>query len=212
MGAPPTVERILSNDAFGENTYVLTDGSTGNCIIIDPGASAAEVVSLVKQHDRRVTSILATHGHIDHVASATTLVRQFGAPFLIHRADEPLLDSLADQAAMFGYRAVGPVKADGFLKEGDVVELGSLSVRVWHTPGHTPGSSCFLVDDELAFTGDTLFAGSIGRTDFEGGSYSQMMASLARLMGLPGATRIYPGHEGESTIETERSSNPFIVP
>jgi glyoxylase-like metal-dependent hydrolase (beta-lactamase superfamily II) len=204
------IERVVSTDAFEENTYLLSDLRSKECFIIDPGGAAEEVISLVERSGLKVVKILATHGHIDHVASAPLLTRRFHAPLLIHGDDSWLLESIADQASAFGYGFRGSIKADGFLSEGDLLELGSLRLEVWHTPGHTPGSSCFFVNGEVLFSGDTLFAGSIGRTDFQGGSTTQMAASLKKLMGLPDRVKIYPGHEGESTIGNERESNPFL--
>jgi len=204
------INRFISSDGFEENAYLFGDAASRECVLIDPGASAERVIAYVESEDLSVMAILATHAHIDHVVSAPILSRRFGTPFLVHAQDEGLLDGLAQQAASFGYKLMEKVKADGFFQEGTVFHVGSLSLQVLHTPGHTPGSSCFMSGGDL-FTGDTLFAGSIGRTDFPGGSTSEMTRSLKRLASLPEALAIYPGHEGESTIGEEKATNPFLL-
>jgi glyoxylase-like metal-dependent hydrolase (beta-lactamase superfamily II) len=206
-----TIKRFKSEDGFEENTYVLCENAGRECIVIDPGATAEEVIAYVDRGGLRVKLILATHAHVDHVVSAPLLAERLGSRFLVNRADSGLLSTVAEQATAFGYPFTGEIKADGFFDEGSVFGLGALSIEVLHTPGHTPGSSCFLVNRRTLFTGDTLFAGSIGRTDFPGGSPRQMGSSLKRLAALPDPTIILPGHEGESTIGDEKASNPFLL-
>ena len=206
-----TIRGFKSVDGFEENTYVLCDVASRECIIIDPGATSHEVITYVDREGLTVKLILATHAHVDHVVSAPMLAERFGSRFLVNKADSGLLSTVAEQATMFGYPFKGEIKADGFFEEGSVFELGTHSLEVLHTPGHTPGSSCLLVNNGMLFTGDTLFAGSIGRTDFPGGSPSQMASSLRRLISLPEATTIYPGHEAESTIGDEKATNPFLL-
>jgi glyoxylase-like metal-dependent hydrolase (beta-lactamase superfamily II) len=211
MGPHQTIRRFTSVDGFGENTYVLSEKGGRECIVIDPGDTAQEVLAYVRQEGFKVVLILATHAHVDHVSSAPLLTMSLGARFLVNRADSGLLSGVAEQAVAFGYPFKGEIKADGFFEEGSAFELGALHIEVLHTPGHTPGSSCFLVDTDTLFTGDTLFAGSIGRTDFPGGSTLQMARSLRRLAALPDPTVILPGHEGGSTIGEEKESNPFLL-
>lgn len=207
----PTVERFRSDDGFEENTYVLCERAGRECIVIDPGATAREVMAYIDREGLRVKLILATHAHVEHVVSAELLGERFGSRFLINSADSRLLSTVAEQAVAFGYPFEGEIKADGFFEEEGLFELGALNIEILHTPGHTPGSSCFFINRRTLFTGDTLFAGSIGRTDFPGGSPSQMMSSLKRLICLPDTTKIYPGHGGESTIGNEKASNPFLL-
>jgi hydroxyacylglutathione hydrolase len=212
LSADPTIRRFVSRDGFEENTYVLRESTGRDCIIIDPGDTSRDVTDYVNKGGLKVKLILATHAHVDHVASAPVLAERFGSRFLLNSADSGLLASIADQATAFGYPLEGQVKADGFFEEGTVFELGAIKIEVMHTPGHTPGSSCFFVNRLTLFTGDTLFAGSIGRTDFPGGSISLMASSLKRLAALPDQTVILPGHEGSSTIGQEKGSNPFLSP
>ncbi|MGA1974060.1 MAG: MBL fold metallo-hydrolase [Conexivisphaerales archaeon] len=204
------VERFTSNDAFEENIYVLYDRAAKECIIIDPGAGASEVIAFVEGEGCKVQSILATHAHIDHVVSAPALVERFRSPFLVPKADLPLLDGIKEQADAFGYHFKGDVRADGSFEGGASFELGAHRIDVLHTPGHTPGSSCFFLDRNMLFTGDTLFAGSIGRTDLPRGSPKDMVASLKKLAALPGLVVIYPGHDEESTIGEEKATNPYL--
>jgi hydroxyacylglutathione hydrolase len=206
------IERFVSDDGFEENTYVLVEKDHRECFIIDPGASAEAVIAYVEREDVHAKTVLATHGHIDHVVSAPTLSKRFNAQFLLNDRDAPLLSSLKQQAALFGYDLRHEVKADGFFAEGSAFHLGSLLIEVLHTPGHTPGSSCFLVGGGDLFTGDTLFAGSIGRTDLPGGSAGDMARSLRRLAALPETIKIHPGHEGVSAIGDEKRLNPFLLP
>jgi len=211
MGSHCSVRGFKSADGFGENTYVLSERGGRDCIVIDPGDTAHEVIAYVRHEDIRVVLILATHAHIDHVSSAPVLMESSGARFLVNKADSGLLSEAAEQAVAFGYPFKGKIMADGFFEEGRSFELGGLRIEVLHTPGHTPGSSCFLVGGDTLFTGDTLFAGSIGRTDFPGGSTLQMEKSLHRLATLPDRTVILPGHEGSSTIGEEKETNPFLI-
>ena len=211
MVSPYDITSFVSTDGFEENAYILSEAEGGECLVIDPGASADRVIAHVVAGKLKVTRILATHAHIDHVACAGLLSRHFGVPFLLNSYDSPMLSTLKEQALEFGYRELPDVTADGLFAEGTRFQVGSVSLVVLGTPGHTPGSSCFLVGERDLFTGDTLFAGSIGRTDFPGGSPSQMEDSLKRLASLPGETSIYPGHGGTSTIGNERAHNPFLL-
>ena len=207
-----SIKRITSNDVFGENAYVVYDMHSLEAIIIDPGGAPNEILSFVREKGLSVKRIFATHAHIDHVASVPVLSDQLGSPFSLHRGDVPLLGAMAEQAAAFSYPFSGSIKVGSLLEDGSSYEWGSIRLRVMHTPGHTPGSSCLVVNDDALFTGDTLFAGSIGRTDLPGGSYPQIMASLKRLTLLPDETRVLPGHGEASTIGEEKALNPFLSP
>ena len=196
----------LTVGLIGTNCYLLWDESAGNAAaIVDPGGSADLVLNKIKQEKLDVKTILLTHGHFDHVMGVPDLLEAYpDLPVYITETDYPE----ARDGGQFGYR-MGEVSSVQFYDEGDTVELGGLKIDVLRTPGHTPGSVTLRVEDVL-LTGDTLFCGSCGRTDFPGGSYADMQRSLKRLADLPGDYRVYPGHEGSTTLDYERKYNPFM--
>lgn len=196
----------LTVGLIGTNCYLLWDESAGNAAaIVDPGGSADLILNKIKQEKLDVKMILLTHGHFDHVMGVPDLLAAYpDLPVYITETDYPE----ARDGGQFGYR-MGEVSSVHFYDEGDTVELGGLKIDVLRTPGHTPGSVTLRVEDVL-LTGDTLFCGSCGRTDFPGGSYADMQRSLKRLADLPGNYRVYPGHEGSTTLDYERKYNPFM--
>lgn len=196
----------LTVGLIGTNCYLLWDESAGNAAaIVDPGGSADLILNKIKQEKLDVKTILLTHGHFDHVMGVPDLLEAYpDLPVYITETDYPE----ARDGGQFGYR-MGEVSSVQFYDEGDTVELGGLKIDVLRTPGHTPGSVTLRVEDVL-LTGDTLFCGSCGRTDFPGGSYADMQRSLKRLADLPGNYRVYPGHEGSTTLDYERKYNPFM--
>ena len=196
----------LTVGLIGTNCYLLWDESAGNAAaIVDPGGSADLILNKIKQEKLDVKMILLTHGHFDHVMGVPDLLEAYPyLPVYITETDYPE----ARDGGQFGYR-MGEVSSVQFYDEGDTVELGGLKIDVLRTPGHTPGSVTLRVEDVL-LTGDTLFCGSCGRTDFPGGSYADMQRSLKRLADLPGDYRVYPGHEGSTTLDYERRYNPFM--
>lgn len=191
---------------IGTNCYLLWDETAGNAAaIVDPGGSADQILAKIKQNNLDVKMILLTHGHFDHVMGVQDILAAYpGLPVYITQTDYPE----ARDGGQFGY-SMGEVASVRFYDEGDTVELGTLKIDVLRTPGHTPGSVTLRVEDAL-FTGDTLFRGSCGRTDFPGGSFGDMQRSLKRLADLPGDYRVYPGHEGSTTLDYERKYNPFM--
>lgn len=183
---------------IGTNCYFFTDGA-GHGGIVDPGAEGERLLALVVKMRLIVDAIFLTHGHYDHTGGVDTLRAALGCPVYLHCADQALL----------GHEimpAIGPTTA---YSEGMALPVGSLCVEVFHTPGHTPGGVTLRVEDVL-FTGDTLFKGSMGRTDLPGGSYNALMASLRTLGGLSGDYRVLPGHEESSTLAAERRENFFL--
>ena len=197
------------------NCVILGDPASGEAIVVDPGDEAEKVLAGLRRHGLRCTAILNTHAHIDHVGANHALREATGARVLLHRADLPLYDNLRVQAEWLGGLIKEPPRAepDGHLSHEDTVSAGAVRASVLHTPGHTPGSVCFRVEDEapLVLTGDTLFAGSIGRTDLWGGDFDQEIASIRQhLLSLDDATRVIPGHGPETTIGWERRQNPFL--
>lgn len=196
----------LAVGLIGTNCYLLWDETAGNAAaIVDPGGSADQILAKIKQNKLDVKLILLTHGHFDHVMGVQDLLAVYpDLPVYITEADYPE----ARDGGQFGY-SMGEVASVRFYDEGDTVELGNLKIDVLRTPGHTPGSVTLRVEDVL-FTGDTLFCGSCGRTDFPGGSFGDMQRSLKRLADLPGNYRVYPGHESSTTLDYERKYNPFM--
>lgn len=184
------------------NCYLLADEDSGALAVIDPGDDISQtLLRLCADNDWELRSVFLTHGHYDHVGGVTALRRSFPqVPVFLHPEDGNGTDRLLPTAAL------GPLT---LWRDGEVVPLGNLKVEVLHTPGHTRGSVSLRCRDAL-FTGDTLFAGSMGRTDFPGGSDSQMMDSLHRLGELEGDYRVFPGHGDFTTLERERAENPYL--
>lgn len=197
--------KVMRVGPIQTNCYILEDEASGLAAVIDPGDQAEDIKALLDQEQMEVRYILLTHGHFDHTTGVAPLLALLGeAPEVyIHKADAAGAGisqvSLEEQVA--DLRCYG---------EGDRLQLGSLDIQVLHTPGHSRGSVTLKVGDVL-FTGDTLFAGACGRTDFPGGSYPEIMQSLKRLGELEGDYHVCPGHEGTSTLERERRTNPFLL-
>ena len=206
------------------NCSVVGDPVTREAVVIDPGDEVERILEVVARHDLKVRAIVNTHAHIDHVGGLRKMKLATGAPVLMHPDDLELYRHLDVQAQWIGMRAPKRVEVDALLKEGDAVRWGSYEARVLHTCGHTPGSICLYVPaaakpaakaaDESPgklFAGDTLFAGSIGRTDLWGGSFEDIIRSLhTKLLALPDDTLVFPGHGPSTTIGREREFNPFL--
>ena len=195
------------------NCSVVADEVSREAVVIDPGDDIEQVQEILAKHNLKTKYIVATHAHIDHVGGIQKLQQATGATVLMHEADLPLYHNLAMQAAWVGIPAPGVVEVDQFLKEGDVLRWGSLALEVLHTPGHSPGSLCLHLpgDHCRIFSGDTLFQGSIGRTDLWGGNYWQILNSIKNtLLSFPDQTPVFPGHGAATTIGQERKHNPFV--
>ena len=195
------------------NCSVIGDETSREAIVIDPGDNISRVLDTVARHGLKVTQILITHGHIDHVGGAMKLKRATGAPILINKNDRPQLQMLDMQAGWIGIAPPGEVTIDASLEDGDSIRAGALNATVLHTPGHTEGSTCiYFPTEKKLIAGDTLFAGSIGRTDLPGGDFEKIMQSLhQRVMALPEDVTVIPGHGPATTIGDEKESNPFLV-
>lgn len=223
------------------NCHILGDAETGEALVIDPGDEVERIEAILARHRLKVRAIVSTHAHIDHVGGLARLAQSTGAPVLMHAADLPLYENLEIQAAMLGMPTPPATKVDDLLKEGDSVRWGRFAAQIFHTPGHSPGSITVYLPGEgtvqnlgghtvgtashgdvqgatgldqdvpRLFAGDTLFAGSIGRTDLWGGSYPQIIDSIReKLLVLPDRTIVLPGHGPVTTIAEERESNPCL--
>lgn len=197
----------LTVGLIGTNCYLLWDESAGNAAaIVDPGGSADLILNKIKQEKLDVKMILLTHGHFDHYTAVEGLLEKWPElPVYINEKD--VTDRHTSGFALLFPRL--PEKNQRYYKEDDVLSLGSLAIRVMETAGHSRGSVCLLVGDTI-FSGDTLFCGSCGRTDFAGGSYEDMLQSLKRLAMLPGQYRVYPGHDRPTDLDFERRFNPYM--
>lgn len=199
--------------ALEVNCYIVWDDKTREGVIIDPGADAADIEEAARAEGVLVRCVLNTHGHFDHVGADGAMKAAFGAPVAIHPDDAALMADAHEHGIFFGVDTPQQPAPDILLRDAQELEFGPLRLRVIHTPGHTRGGVCFFMKDEgLLFTGDTLFAGSVGRTDFEGGSMEALMDSISRkLLPLGDSVKVLPGHGPTSTIGEEREINPFLA-
>ena len=207
------IHEILPVGPLQCNCSIIGDETTHEGMVIDPGDDIEDVLDLIEKHNLKIKQIVITHAHIDHVGGAMKLRAATGAPILLNQNDYALLKMLDVQAAWIGMKDPGKVEIDHSLGQSDKVQAGSLTADVIHTPGHTEGSIClyFPLENKLV-AGDTLFAGSIGRTDLPGGSMEKIIRSLReKVMALPDDTLVVPGHGPLTTIGEERESNPFLV-
>jgi len=200
--------------AFGCNCTVLADEGSKEAVIIDPGDDAEAILERVKRYDLRVKYLLHTHAHLDHIMGTKRVKQETSAEIRLHPGDDWLYQNLAMQCGMFGWNADLPLAVDAALEHGEVLAFGGHRLQVLHTPGHTPGSVCFEVEGEkpLLFSGDTLFARGIGRTDLWGGSYPQLLQSIhERLLTRAEETHVIPGHGPPTTLFDEKRKNPFLT-
>lgn len=191
--------KTLTLGQYETNCYILYSEASSDCIVIDPGYEPERVLEAVKSLNRHLQAILLTHGHFDHVGGVREIFAQTDCDIYLCPAD----------CAMPEQMTAGPLCYTCSYQEGDVLSLAGLTLRVLQTPGHTPGSVCLLCDGNL-FSGDTLFAGSCGRTDLPGGSWNDLQTSLSRLKALEGSFTVYPGHGEATTLDAEKQYNPYL--
>ena len=206
------IHEIISVGPLQCNCSIIGDETTREAMVIDPGDDIEDVLTIVRKHNLQVKQIAITHAHIDHVGGAMKLRAATGAPILLNQNDYALLKMLDVQAAWIGMPAPGKVEIDHSITTGETVSAGSHTANILHTPGHTEGSVClYFPAEKKLIAGDTLFAGSIGRTDLPGGSMQKIMRSLHQtVLSLPDETVVVPGHGPLTTIGQERESNPFL--
>jgi hydroxyacylglutathione hydrolase len=222
------IHEILPVGVLQCNCHIVGDAATREAIVIDPGDDVSQILETLARHKLTVRAILITHAHIDHVGGMAKLHSATGAPVMMHPDDVKLYQLLPEQAAWLGARTPAMCNVDAPLREGDKVRFGDFALQTLHTPGHSEGSISLYLPREsampaqesaeqkipepgLLFAGDTLFAGSIGRTDLWGGSFEEIMRSLrGKLLALPDETIVYPGHGPATTIGEERETNPFL--
>ena len=203
------LEKVLSSSMLG-NCYIIADEKTKEAAIIDPSTEGEEILNIISKHKLKVKYIINTHGHMDHIGANTIVKKATGAKILIHEEDRHLLTSPRKNLAIFWGRMIKSPPADKLLKGGETIVLGHLKIKVIHTPGHTRGSICLLIDNIL-FSGDTLFRNAVGRTDLPEGSHNMLTQSIReKILPLKDGIEVYPGHEGETTIGRERRDNPFL--
>ena len=209
--ARPLRVSVMEVGPLAENTYIVEHRASKTAAVVDPGDEGEEILDGLRERGVTLDKILLTHGHFDHVGAVRTLKERTGAKVHIHADDAGRMQSAGRQGGMFGLHVQDPPAPDVLVRDGDSVALGDLAFRVLHTPGHTPGHVTFLLG-EMAFVGDLIFAGSIGRTDLPGGSYDDLIRAVReKIFVLPDRTVLFPGHGPATTVGEERRSNPFFT-
>ncbi len=197
---------------FMENCYIVGDEASGEAILVDPGEQINEIREEINSSELKITKIVNTHTHLDHVAGVQTFKKELGIPFYIHKEDQPVLDVLTEATKRYpGFEFVEKPDVDGYVEDGETLTIGNLKGQILHVPGHSWGHVCFVFDGHI-IAGDTVFAGSVGRVDLTGGtSMEELTGSIKKkLLVLPDDYQIYPGHGPSTTVGIEKQSNPFL--
>ena len=202
------IEKIVE-PYFGENMYILIDEETKKCAVVDPGGASDKILNYIKRNSLELEYILLTHGHGDHIGAVNTIKSRTNAKVVAHNDEQELLNDNRKNLSYSMHCGPQELDADIYVHDKDKLELGNLKLSFIHTPGHTKGCMCIRVNDDM-FTGDTLFAGSIGRTDLYGGDYKQIEKSLRKLAKYEDKVKIHPGHGPSSTLGIEKMSNPYM--
>ncbi len=191
------------------NCYIVYDEKSLDAMVVDPGDEPAKILKIIKENSLKVIYIVCTHAHFDHIGAVASIKEKTGAKIVINKDDLEIYMGAKDQGAFWGFEIEQPPAPDIFVIEGDELFVGGLKFKVLHTPGHSPGGIC-LYSEGIILTGDTVFAGSVGRTDFYGGSIEELKKSFKKIMSLPPETKILPGHGDWSKIVEEKEMNFFI--
>ena len=203
--------RCLPVGLLQANCYLVGDEKSNETAIIDPGGEPELILNVVKKHRLQVEYIFNSHGHFDHIGANRPVKLATGAPILIHRADADWLTNPLQPPEEFGSVEIDSPSADEYLNDGDCYHIGEIELKIIHTPGHSPGGVCFLLEDRI-LTGDTLFSGSIGRSDLPGGSEKEILDSIKKkIIILPENLLVFPGHGPATTIGEEKRNNPFLI-
>lgn len=202
------IEKIVEPN-FGENIYVLIDNDTKDCAVVDPGGAEAKVLGYIKNNNLNLKYIVLTHGHGDHIGAVNSIKQKTGCKVVAHKDEKELLLDKKKNLSYMMHCGAQELDADIYVSDKEKLELGKLKMTFIHTPGHTKGGMCIRVKDDM-FTGDTLFAGSIGRTDLHGGDYKTLEKSLKKLAKYEDNVAVHPGHGPSSTLGREKSSNPYM--
>ena len=200
--------RSLVVGPLENNCYIIEDEDKHEAFVTDPGDEPDRIIDLIQEHELHVKYIICTHAHFDHIAAITELKEATKAHIIIHKDDLDLYENAPKQALLWGFEIDPLPEPDSLVQEGDTISVGTLQFTVFHTPGHSPGGIC-IYGNSTVITGDTLFAGSVGRTDLSGGDMTQLRKSFKRLMTLPAETKVLPGHGPETTIGREKAENFF---
>jgi hydroxyacylglutathione hydrolase len=197
---------------FMTNCYIVGDESTREAVIIDPGGEGGKILQAVEKLGVTVTAVVNTHAHVDHIGALKDVKAALNVSIMLHQAELPVLKSASRMARLFGITIDDPPEPDRFLKEGDEIAVGGMSLKVLETPGHSPGGISLVTSDgKTCFSGDSLFAGSIGRTDLPGGDYQTLIQSIkSKLIPLGDDVKVFTGHGPATTVGMERRYNPFL--
>jgi hydroxyacylglutathione hydrolase len=206
--------RAVVSPGFGQNSYVAWGEGSDRAVFVDCGSASGPMLRVLQEQGLQLEAVLLTHAHLDHVDGLARVVEATGAPVYLHPADRLLLDNAPAQARMFGMHVDQPPPPDQELEHGQVLELAGATLHVRHVPGHSPGHVLFHVPEgDLAFVGDIVFQGSIGRTDLPGGDFGQLISGIReQVFSLPGNTTLFTGHGPSTTVGHEQSTNPFLIP
>jgi len=203
------IKHHVSHSVFQENTYFLFKND--KVLIIDPGDDPKLLIDEINNNNYSIQAVLATHGHIDHIIAAAEICKKYTCPFIMSRHDQRVIDNLELSCKTFGMQYWGTPVIDIDIADETEFNIGEFSIKIYHTPGHTPGGVCYLIDNNL-FSGDTLFHRSIGRADLPGGDHGTLIRSVKNVLyALPDDTMVYPGHMGPTKIGEEKRHNPFVI-